>query len=261
MIPQRSSQVNLDNYPQLFVQSPDPRTSHRYRLVSTIAVINYLRNYGWDVVDVAATKTKDGRITGRHYVSLENTKKDLSFGDSKLRILLSNSHDGRHSLRMNLGIYRFVCANGLVVGNNFYQSKPFVHLNSVHDYLDEFLGEVNDAFEELISKISLWKNTEISCASSKQTRSLFSILASNLCAIRNIELCQVSLLYPKRVEDYGWDLWTLMNIAQEKLINGGFTYSNKHNRKLRPITSPGQKERLNQQIWNVVEDFANTYIK
>lgn len=68
---------------------------------------------------------------------------------SKVRpmLFLRNINDGGHALMLGVGLFRFVCMNGLVVGDNFF-SRRIIHRKG--KTLDEFLTnlekDLTDAF-------------------------------------------------------------------------------------------------------------------
>jgi hypothetical protein len=63
-------------------------------------------------------------------------------------------------------------------------------------------------------------------------------------------------LKPVRKEDEAKDLWTVFNVVQEKIITGDFKYTiGTKNRKARQIKNFQQDIKLNEQLWEVAENF------
>jgi hypothetical protein len=66
------------------------------------------------------------------------------------------------------------------------------------------------------------------------------------------------LLKPTRKEDEGKDLWSIFNVIQEKLIDGGFSYNaGTKTRKARRIKNFNQDLKVNQDLFELALEFAN----
>ena len=66
------------------------------------------------------------------------------------------------------------------------------------------------------------------------------------------------LLAVERPEDAGDSLWTVFNRVQEKLVTGKFCYKmGAKLRKARAIKNFNQDLKLNEQLWELAEEFAH----
>jgi hypothetical protein len=67
------------------------------------------------------------------------------------------------------------------------------------------------------------------------------------------------LLRVRRAADSGDDLWSVFNVLQENLIRGGVRYFHPQTGgrgKSRAIRSITENVRLNQELWQLAEDFS-----
>ncbi len=70
------------------------------------------------------------------------------------------------------------------------------------------------------------------------------------------------LLTTRRDEDRGDDLWTVFNRAQESVLRGGIAVTRyvdntlTRTRRATPVRGALQQVRLNEQLWNLAEEFA-----
>lgn len=146
----------------------------------------------------------------------------FSYGDiitgpdgSKMQpqLFLRNINDGGHALMIGVGVYRFVCANGLVVGDDFF-SRRIIHRKG--QTLDNFLihleKDLTDAFriaaDYYMEKLTELFNTKISDHTAVQ------IIGSLSLPTGVIDSAIYSWAKP-RVEDQGSNLFSLYNIVNE----------------------------------------------
>ncbi len=67
------------------------------------------------------------------------------------------------------------------------------------------------------------------------------------------------IISPTRIEDEGDSLWKVFNVVQEKIVGGGFQYRNSKGkiRKARKIKNFQQDIKVNQQLWEMAEEFIS----
>lgn len=146
----------------------------------------------------------------------------FSYGDiiqgpdgSKMQpqLFLRNINDGGHALMIGVGIYRHVCMNGLVVGDDFF-SRRIIHRKG--QTLDNFLTylekDLTDAFriaaDYHMDKLTELFNTGISDHTAMQ------IIGSLSLPSAVIDSAIYSWAKP-REEDKGSNLFSLYNIVNE----------------------------------------------
>ena len=186
----------------------------RYKHIPTMKVANFFRAKGW----IIRTVTGSGSLAN-HLVRLVHPGHMI--GEDQLEILIKNSYDGRSKLNVSLGIYRFVCSNGLVVGETF-ESITQKHIGKNIEV------ELENKYEKLVAQASKLSDM---VKKMKETTIKVPLRLVESIAVETIgekkSMYQVdtgAILKPLREEDEGKDLWSIMNIVQEKVINGGITY-------------------------------------
>jgi len=95
--------------------------SDHYTQIPTIQVVEDMRKLGWEPVQAIGVKARKGGNSAikKHLVKFRNEGVYMADADgnvdSYIEILLTNSHDGSSTFRFEVGIFRLVCENGLVI--------------------------------------------------------------------------------------------------------------------------------------------------
>ena len=90
----------------------------KYVHVPTEQVIEDVMKLGWTPINayrVASRKKRSG--TGRHMVKFVNYDFMQEGKTEYPELLLTNSHDGTTAFKLDVGIFRLVCSNGMVPQN------------------------------------------------------------------------------------------------------------------------------------------------
>ena len=209
----KKEELLLDKWTNILTNAENTGKS-RYKHIPTMEVANFFRSKGW----VIRTVTGSGKFSN-HLVRLVHPEHMV--GEDQLEILIKNSYDGRSKLNVSLGIYRFVCSNGLVVGETF-DSISQKHIGKNIEM------ELENKYEKLVAQAD-----RLSTVVEKMKKSTIKIplkLVETI-ALETIgdrkDLHSVdteALLKPLREEDEGKDMWSIMNVVQEKAINGGISF-------------------------------------
>ena len=97
-------------------------------------------------------------------LSVSGTSMTFLTPKNSVELLLFNSHDRSTAFSISAGIYRFVCANGLVIADSVFESYKIKHIG---DRDNDVLTSINNitAFKpQLESKIHILKSIELSKA-------------------------------------------------------------------------------------------------
>jgi Domain of unknown function (DUF932) len=109
--------------PAAFASAPHDSTSGRYRMVPTIEVVDLLADRGFHPVRASqgGANTNERLHVARHLIRFRHADYlsggRLAVGDEFPELILSNAHDGSAAYRFSSGIFRLVCANGMVVAS------------------------------------------------------------------------------------------------------------------------------------------------
>ena len=247
----------FDLAPAAFATQSDPnRTSQRYGFMSTIDALDELEQRGWLPVDASQDNPRHrDRNYVAHTVTLTHEDDIDEREGSTPRIILYNSHNGRTKLKLYGGLYRFVCANGLIVGDERARAE-FKHDRSAADIIAEYTEQFANNFSVLNETIDRWSAIELSA----QQANDFAARARTLrfgSSANNFALEQ--LLAARREEDDKRDLWSVYNILQENTVKGGLRGKSANNRKTtsRELKGVGPGIAFNDNLWRLAESFAS----
>lgn len=244
--------------PTVFQTEHKSHLSENYVHIPTNKVVEDMIALGWKPCQAVEVKARAKKNMGfqRHMVKFFNPNIVIegSDGDNVYpQILLTNSHDGLSSFKFQIGLFRLVCSNGLVVCDTNYGDFKLRHMGYTFEELQTKVSEAVESFPGLVDKINKLQNVELN---EKQ----IATFTKKAAAIRFGEGVKVNLdelLVPERLADEGSNLWVVFNRVQEKLIGGGCSYINgTKTRKARAIKNFNQDLKINEQLWELVEEYA-----
>jgi hypothetical protein len=216
---------------------------------------------GWGVVDAKEVKARKGVGFQKHLVVFRNPDivvigKD---GDDVFpQILLTNSHDGKNSFTFTAGMFRMVCENGLVVSTQEFENVKLRHMGYTFEELQEKIKEMVGRLPLTVETMNKMKQVELDEKQAIEfaTKALATRFKED--ELTRITVDAKELLKPTRKEDEGKDLWSIFNVIQEKLIDGGFSYNaGTKTRKARRIKNFNQDLKVNQDLFELALEFAN----
>ena len=257
--------------PAAFKTEPtNPKVSDRYVQANTETVVDDLAKLGWYPVQAKQCRTnkKSSGIRSLHMIAFQNPDvKIMKQGpdgretiDSWPRIILTNSHDGFNSFKFLLGMFRLVCSNGLIVGDNEMVNMSVKHINYDFETLRDIVKTAVEQVPEIVCQMNAMKNTVLN---EEQKTELAKSVVKIRKGVEDDEKFEIDeetimdILDPQRKEDKGDDLWTVFNICQEKMIKGEYSDvgSNNKPRKQRKITSIKKDIDFNQKLWIAASKF------
>lgn len=254
-----SMEVAKDKAPAIFATKPAEYINTKlYKFTPTTEIIDYMKDMGYILTDAKQSKTKIPLRNnfGTHIVSFQHPEifvKDTEGGiEARPTIVLLNSHDGSRPIQFEMGLFRLVCSNGLMVKSMDMGSFKERHTKYTFDQVKQLIASKIDTLPKVVEKINDWNSLEMT---PKQRHNFATqALQIRLGEERLIEDYELhSILEPKRTADKGNTLWQTFNVVQENLIKGGFMMNN---RTARGITNPVQDMVLNKGLWQLAEEFA-----
>jgi hypothetical protein len=241
--------------------------SEKYKHVQTSDIVNKFGTMGYKVTATSQVKTRKVEKQGfqKHLLRFANENSTLvNVMDSRPEIVLINSHDGSTGYEMMLGIYRLVCANGLVVGNTFGGVKFRHSGNDVMSEIERAVEEIQHEIPRISAKIQEFTNIQLTESKAKE----FAEQAVKLIVPKtgfNVSLD--SALEVRRQADQSNTLWNVYNRLQESLLRGGVSYNTRNVNPLtneinvraatnRPVKNIGRNIEINRSLWDLTEEFA-----
>lgn len=249
--------------PSIFTSEPSGDVTKLYTHIPTSRVIEDMEKLGWRVVDAKQVNARKNNTIGfqKHMVVFRNPDVQIDQDNDDPvfpQILVSNSHNGKNSFVFRAGLYRAVCENGLVVSTQEFESMKIRHLGYSFENLQE---KIKEMVEKLPLTIETMKKMKEINLTDEQAEDFAKRAISTRFTDEEIDSLQIdieTLLRPARKEDEGDDLWTIFNVLQEKMIEGGFEYTFKEKRrKAREIKSFIQDQKINENLFELAMEYAN----
>ena len=245
--------------PSLFASQAMEGVSDRYTFLPTITVIESMREAGWAVVDVQEQRV---RLEGRkgfqkHVVRFQRRDIVARVDDFAPEIALINSHDAKSAYQIHAALYRFVCANGLMVSDSTFGHMSVRHSgHEVGEVLGASFGMLN-RLPELTARVGEFRARRLTREESLEFARRAIELRYNAAEVAPISAQK--LLTPFRSEDRAEDLWTVFNRVQENLTQGGLKDYARRNAdghwfpRTRAITGLDENTRINKGLWELAE--------
>jgi hypothetical protein len=247
--------------PSIFTKKGSNDTSEKYIHIPTDRVIQDMETLGWGVVDAKEVKARKQVGFQKHLVVFRNNDIMVTGNDGDVvypQILLTNSHDGKNAFTFKCAIFRMICENGLIVSTQEYSDLKIRHYGYNFEALQEQIHTIVDQLPLTVESMNKMK--QIFLSENQMVEFAKKAIASRFTEeeIENVEIDWEDLLTPTRPEDKGNNLWSILNVVQEKLVHGMFNYTTGTKiRKARKIKNFKQDMILNEKLWAVAEEFCN----
>ena len=244
--------------PAAFATKPaDYINTKRYNFVPTTDIMDKMSQQGWVVTSAQQSNTKKDlrRDYGVHILRFQNPEyyiKGENGIEGRPEVVFINSHDGTRPLQSELGLFRLVCSNGLVIKTQDFGGFRERHTKLTNDAVKQLLEEKTQLMENVIGKINHWNGLQMKSIDMRKFAT--DALLLRIGEERQPEEHEIfSVLEARRDADRSNTLWHVFNRVQENLIKGGFDIGN---RRARGITNPTQDLKLNQGLWQLAEEFV-----
>lgn len=232
------------------------RTSERYAFINTMDVVERLIGEGYCPIDAQQDRPRqrDPRHVRHRIVMRQNGVKPL-VGGIVPQLIITNSHNGRTKLKIQAGLYRFVCANGLVVGDDKFM-EAISHRSDAPAVAVDFAQKVAAQLADLSRVTALWNQLQMDVVAS-QNYARAAAEARFGTAIKGAYKPE-TILEARREEDKGRNLWTVYNVVQENLVKGGIEGQTASGRRTtaRGIKDIGADLRFNEWLWDFTHQTA-----
>jgi hypothetical protein len=239
--------------------------SARYTHVTTKNLGDIFTNHGFDLVKYSQSRVVDKtqESHAKHIVKFRHSSDTLKIGDTKPELIVKNDGLGKGSLKISFGLYRLVCANGLVVGNSFFNFK-FNHDKNILTNLDVAIPKIlnqSDVLREQVSRLSSLGTTEDQRL--ELSRAALDIMLQNSnYKIQSIDLNQ--FLKVRRWDDNKQDAWTVFNRVQENVFRSNvraIVLNDENIQEYKTIRKVGESSQraidINKSLWNASESIFN----
>ena len=251
-----------DAAPSIFAAGKHVSRSERYTYIPTIDVLRGLRKEGFEPFMVAQGSS---RIEGKteftkHMIRMRHAGQVQTKPEAN-EIILINSHDGASSYQMLAGMFRFVCGNGLVVGD-IVDDIRIPHKGNIQGEVIEGAFRVLDEFAaveehaEAMKALQLEPSEEVAFATAALALRFGDRAVEETGGHRPAPVTAQQLIQARRPEDAGHNLWSTFQRVQENVIRGGQPGRSAQGRRLqtRPVGSIDRGVSLNRALWMLAEE-------
>lgn len=238
---------------------PMEGVSSRYSFVPTVKAINLLRDVGWQPIYATQSGVRKQAREGYQKHLIRFAQPDLIMRDERIDLLLYNSHDRGCSFKLMAGIWRFVCGNGLVVGDE-YANFSHKHIGFNPDDFMQSAMQIAGSAGNIAGQMDELKQIELI----PEAQSIFAKSAHQLVYDEPDEapVQPDDLLKTRRYEDEKPNVWNTYNRIQENIIDGGLRGSkidaNGRQRRVttRPVKALDKNLKLNQALWVLTQEMG-----
>lgn len=245
----------------IFATAPMSGLSPRYTFVPTTEIVAGLRQKNWLPVHVEQQRVRLESRFGfqKHLIRFRRAEQMQTLDEWNEELVLTNSHNAACAYIMQVGIYRRLCSNGLVVSTDSFEPIRFRHAGLRAEKVVEASYRILEFVPKVAVLIQRFRNCRLSEGEALAFAQEGLVLRYGNLAQSPIEAR--TLLTPRRAEDQPNDLWTALNRVSEHLLRGGLSDSRRDRRgrlrTIRALRGIDSQVSLNMQLWNLAEATAN----
>lgn len=258
--------------PSVFANEAHVSRSAKYSQIPTIEVVDALRDSGWLPVAAREQRVRNEARRGfqkhelRFALQASLTGDDLHVGDSLVEMVLVNSSDGSSSYQLQAGIYRPVCANGMIVCESMFSKVSVRHVGFDPQDVIDVTAEVIESAPTIANSVEKFQQTAlpepVAEAFAREALMLRYGLESPDEIATSAPIDADKLLTARRSADTGQDLWSTFNRIQENVIKGGQKDwrkrkpNGKRFTQTRAVKGIDQDQKLNKALFRIAEVIA-----
>lgn len=250
--------------PSIFAAGPMVGVSRRYTFVPTARIVTGLGDEGWVPVNVEEQRIRIEARRGfqKHLLRFRRSEQMETLDEWNVELVLVNSHDAGCAYQLHAGIFRRICANGLVLSEGSFSALRFRHAGLEAEEvvraslrLIEFMPRVGELIQRFRAR-ELAPQESLTFAQRALLLRYPSLEAAPVAA--------ETLLQAHRPDDEGQDAWHCLNRVQQNLIQGGVSDSRRDRRgKLRSVRclrGIDSTVTLNKGLWGLAEQMLEPVV-
>ncbi len=239
------------------------KVSASYSFLSTLDVVKALGNVGLVpyMVKQSGTRIEGKEGYTKHLMRFRSNVIQPIKGNVYPEVVLVNAHDRASSFHLEMGLFRLVCSNGLVVSFGNWGKYRIRHVASTISDVLLAASAIVEQFPSIESSVERMQAIELT----DTQRLTFAESALALRWESGKELVKAStLLWSRRIEDKGRDLWSTYNVIQENILRGQHisTYGRFHHagerveRTSREVRAIDLEMSINRGLWSLAEGYT-----
>lgn len=256
--------------PAIFADGKHESRSERYTYISTSELLDTLATSGFTPTQVMQSKSRiEGKTAfTKHLIRLRPTAELGTNRPDVREVVMVNAHDGTSSYQFMQGVFRIVCANGLIAGDIDKNIKVFHKGNVLEEVVNATMSVLEDTeatmkdvetmkriplerkFQLLLAEFAMAVRFDIPAEEEDS-----HVVESTLATSKPVLYQPADFLRLRRAEDASDDLYTVMNRVQENVLRGGIKRMDAHGQRhtTRPIHSIDTTVKTNRLLWQFTE--------
>ncbi|EAN5174715.1 DUF945 domain-containing protein [Salmonella enterica] len=237
--------------PSVFGEDKHTSRSEKYTYIPTITLLENLRREGFEPFFACQSRVRDPgrRDYTKHMLRLRRAGQIT--GRQVPEIIILNSHSGESSFQLLPGMWRQVCANGLVCGQSFGEIRV-PHRGDIAGKVIEGAYDVLGVFDRVEEKREAMQSLLLPPPAQQ---ALAKAALTYRFGEEHQPVAATQILTPRRYEDRKDDLWSVFNRIQENLLKGGLPGRTAQGKRThtRAVNGIDGDVRLNRALWVMAE--------
>lgn len=238
--------------PSIFAQRARGDRSDRYGYIPTGSVLEKMLDAGFVVHQVAQQRCNivENREYARHMIRMYHPDMPDT-AEGRYEIIMMNSHDGTSAFRLSAGFFRFVCANGLWIGQKDADVKVYHRgSNIAQDVIEGSFRVIADCRKSA----ELVEDMRTRCMGIAH-RIAFAEQAVKLRFGDKAVITTEQALRTIRHDDQADTQWNVFNRVQENIVKGGMygRSANGKERKVRQLNGLTKTATFNSELWELMQ--------
>jgi hypothetical protein len=237
--------------------------SEKYQFIPSIQVIDAMRKEGFMPFKASQSRS---RIEGKgdftkHMIRFRPEAAENLPGNTVAEVVLVNSHDGTSTYQLHAGLYRIICANGLVASNGTVDAIKTRH--SGRGVIDEIIEGTYRIIKEapaLADHVAAMQAINLNEAHQAAFARAALQVRYDTEPGEPTPVQPEQILRAHRYEDReSNNLWTTFNRVQENIIKGGCMQTGTTGRRshTREIKGVSDNVRLNKALWALADEMKS----
>ncbi len=262
--------------PSIFATAPWSEVSDKYTFIPTIDIVEALRGEGFLPVfaNQSASRIEGKSEFTKHMIRFQRAQDMVDYqlanpghhfyakhGQQEpeiAQIVLTNSHDRTSGYRLDAGLFRLICSNGLMAQSSDLGSVSVRHSGNIKDMVIDGCCRIIDDMPKVLAAVDGMKSIKLDTLEQR----IFATAALELrwptddeTGKTDAPIVADKLLSARRAADTGGDLWTTFNRVQENFMKGGLRGIGTTGKRTstRAIKSVNEDIRMNKALWTLAE--------
>lgn len=254
---------NTSSFKSVTQTQASENVGSKYKFIPTTAPLAVFENAGWVPFSISEAHARKNIGFQKHLIRLRQKDPQFTLDGEIPEIILINSHCGSSSFQIMAGVFRFACANGLIISGALFSTIKIKHIGYADQKVDNAISATITSFPKIITKVEQWKKMTLTDHEqySFAESALLRIYSKKRLEKRKILISPTAeqILQAWRKEDEPKTLWNTLNIIQEKVMRGRVPLvlqgrSPHQASKSRVVKGIDQTVRINQALWDLAEE-------